>query len=77
MPSIEEHKRKYDENRRLLDTNLNIKYCDFYNWIVTVSFYAALHLVEAKLAEHGIDSKDHFARSSNVERFNQFKSIQS
>ena len=77
MPSTEEHKRKYDENRRLLDTNLNIEDCDFYNWIVTVSFYAALHLVEAKLAEYGIDSKDHFARCNNVERFSQFKNNRS
>ena len=75
MPSIEEHKRKYEENRRLLDTNLNIECCDFYNWIVTVSFYAALHLVEARLAEEGVDSKDHFARNNNVERFRYFKNI--
>lgn len=75
MPSTEEHIKKYNENRKLLDTNLNIEQCDFYNWIVTVSFYAALHLVEAKLAESGIDSKDHFARGNNVERFGQFKTI--
>ena len=75
MPNTEEHIRKYKENKKLLETNLNIENCDFYNWVVTVSFYAALHLVEAKLSESGIDSKDHFARSNNVERFNQFKNI--
>ncbi len=75
MPSTEEHIKKYNENRELLDTNLNIENCNFYNWIVTVSFYAALHLVEAKLAENGIDSPDHFARGNNVERFSQFRDI--
>lgn len=75
MPTTEEHIKKYNENRKLLDTNLNIENCEFYNWIVTVSFYAALHLVEAKLAEDNIDSTDHFARNNNVERFSKFKNI--
>ncbi len=75
MPSTEEHLKKYDENRQLLATNLNIETCEYYNWIVTVSFYAAVHLVEAKLAESGIDSQDHFCRNNNVNRFNQFKNI--
>lgn len=77
MPKTEEHLKKYSENRELLDTNLNIDTCNFHNWIVTVAFYAALHLVEAKLAEDGIDSIDHFARNNNVARFNQFKDIRS
>lgn len=77
MPSTEEHIKKYEENKKLLESNLNIENCDFYNWIVTVSFYAALHLVEAKLAKDGIDSKDHFARNNNVDRFNQFSEIRS
>lgn len=75
MPSTEEHIKKYNENKKLLETNLNIKKCNFYNWIVTVSFYAALHLVEAKLAEKGFDSRDHLGRNNNIARFNQFKAI--
>lgn len=77
MPGTKEHMDKYNENKRLLETNLNVEACDFYNWVVTVSFYAALHLVEAKLAEDGVHSSDHFARGNNVERFSRFRNIRS
>lgn len=40
-----------------------------------VAFYAALHLVEAKLAEDGLHSSDYTARGNNVVRFNYLKPI--
>lgn len=75
MPEKADHMRKYEENKKLLDTKLSIESKEFYNWIVIVSFYAAMHLVEARLAEDGFHSSDHTTRGNNVERFNYLKPI--
>lgn len=75
MPTKAQHLKKYKENKRLLETRLSFEEKDFYNWIVTVSFYTALHLVEARLAELNIDSADHTARNNNIERFNILKPV--
>ena len=75
MPTRQQHIKKYEENKLLLGTKLSVENAEFYNWIVTVAFYAALHLVEARLADDNIDSSDHTARNNNVERFNYFQPI--
>lgn len=75
LPKYDEHIRKYNDNKNLLNTKLNISNGEFYNWIVTVSFYAAMHLVESELAKYNFDSYDHKARGNNIDRFNQFKPI--
>lgn len=75
MPTLEQHKKKYTKNRELLDKELNMENCDNYDWIVTVAFYAAIHLVEAELAKSNIHTRLHTDRSVNVERFNAFRTV--
>lgn len=75
MPNYDEHMKKYNENKEILTKELDIGNGKYYNWIVTISFYAAMHLIEGQLAKSHIDSKNHKLRQNNVERFNVFKPI--
>lgn len=75
VPTLEQHKKKYNKNRELLRKELNIDTCDNYDWIVTVAFYSAIHLVEAELAKSDIHTRVHTDRSVNVERFNIFRDV--
>lgn len=77
MPSYEAHMRKYNENKKLLEEKLPLKNNEYNNWIVTVSFYAALHLVESSMAEDDIHFKDHSARNKNVMIYDKLKSVSS
>jgi len=38
------------------------------DWAVTLAFYTAVHLVEARLAQHGIHSTSHLQRNNEVRR---------
>ena len=75
MPNINEHMKKYEENRTLLDNELNIEMCNCYNWIVTIAFYAAMHLVESSLAVNNIHSKTHIGRNTMIDRMSEFQEI--
>lgn len=75
MPSVEQHKKKYEENKEVLDNELNIDKCKRYDWIATIAFYSAVHLVEAKLAENDVHTTDHTARKGAVDRFGTFREI--
>ena len=75
MPSELQHKEKYAENRKLLDNELNIENEKYYNWISTVAFYAAMHLIEGKLANDDIHNKTHLDRGNVVERYSYFRNI--
>ena len=37
-----------------MENELSIEHCMSFNWITTIAFYAALHLVEGKLAEDAL-----------------------
>ncbi len=75
MPNESEHRKKYQENKSILENELSISNCERYNWIATIAFYAVLHLVEEKLAGYGIDSKSHTARENMVNRQSDFRKI--
>ena len=77
MPTLEQHKSKYSQNRALLDNELNILSCINYDWIITVSFYSALHLVEGELAKSNIHMKTHTDRAVMVGRNRAFDKIRS
>lgn len=68
MPKSAEHKSKYDENKYIIDTVLNEKNRRHSDWVATVCFYAALHLVEMQLAFEGIHSKNHIERETNMQQ---------
>lgn len=64
MPTAQEHRKKYQDNKELMNTVLDIKISAHRNWIVTMSFYTALHIIEAKLhKEIGAHSHDHKERA--------------
>lgn len=75
MPSKDKHLSSYSENRKILNTTLNIDTCDHYNWIITISFYAALHLVERKLSDYNLHTPSHNLRGKEVHRFSDFRRI--
>lgn len=75
MPNEYEHRKKYQDNRSILENELSIENCSRYNWIATIAFYAVLHLVEERLAMYGIDSKSHTARENMVNRQGDFRRI--
>ena len=73
MPTAKEHRKKYQDNKELLNTLLDIKIDSHRNWIVTMSFYTALHIIEAKLhKELGIHSHDHKERARLIDETGLF-----
>jgi hypothetical protein len=75
LPNYDEHIKKYRENKELIKSKLKIENDMYHNWIVTIAFYAAVHLVESELAKDKIDSPDHTGRKNNIDRFNKFRDI--
>ena len=67
MPKSTEHKNKYIENKYIIDTVLNETNRMHCNWVATICFYAALHIVEMQLALDGIHSKNHVEREENIQ----------
>ena len=50
MPTGDEHKKKYINNKKVLKL-LNIQDKDQCDWIATIAFYSALHIIENELAK--------------------------
>ncbi|MFD0716592.1 hypothetical protein [Paenibacillus sp. GCM10027626] len=67
MPSVEAHDQKYSSNMGVAENLYGIQNPP-YDWIVTVYFYAALHLVEKKLAPLGVHAADHRERNEKVRK---------
>jgi hypothetical protein len=68
MPSIQEHFDQADENRAFLDTAFSNH--DQPRWRVIVSFYAALHLMDAYL-----DRQKTFHPESHFERMKELQGL--
>lgn len=77
MPTLDEHKKKYDINKRLLTNELNINKCACYDWIVVVAFYAALHLTEGELSKQDLHTTNHTSRGGLVDSYSGFRMIRS
>ncbi|KAF0196961.1 MAG: hypothetical protein FD169_633 [Bacillota bacterium] len=53
MPKHAEHKVQSDRNQNLLQEGIfEVGRTNYHDWIVTVCFYAALHLVDGDLADN-------------------------
>ena len=65
MPGVEAHEGQYKKNLRVVEI-LRTSDNPPYDWIVTLYFYAALHLVERALAKHNHHSTDHVNRNEKV-----------
>lgn len=75
VPTLDEHKNKYKQNKELLDNELNIATCSNYDWIVIVVFYSALHLVEGELAKQNLHTYKHDSRMGMVNKYSSFVNI--
>ena len=62
MPSLREHLEKSKHNETLAD--LLATKNDYFDWAVTVLFYAALHYVDAVLSVSRLDPLNHAQRHS-------------
>lgn len=73
-PSKTQHLLQYIKNRKVLEDVLTLK--DQPNeWIVTVAFYTALHLVESVIAAKGTSSGSHKNRRQNVASIPELKIV--
>lgn len=66
VATLDEHKSQYESNKILLNKELDIKTCPYYDWVVTVAFYSALHLVEGELAKCNAHCETHKHRNDTV-----------
>jgi hypothetical protein len=71
MPKPNQHQEKANHNRLFLDSISGTGPPD---WMATVAFYTAVHLVEKLRAYKGEHSRDHDERGTAVR--NEFRSIQ-
>jgi hypothetical protein len=67
MSSSQEHTRQAQHNRNLID-RLDPATTPFLDWVVTITFYAALHLIEAWFAERGRHTRSHEQRDDWMSR---------
>jgi len=66
MPTTERHLWQVVRNRNLLAL-LDPETTLFLEWVVTVIFYTALHLVEARLAKHNLHMGTHADRDNWIQ----------
>lgn len=66
MPKISEHKKKYLENKDIAENVLDITIEGHRNWIATICFYAAMHIIDMQLAKDNIHSKSHIEREEQI-----------
>lgn len=63
MPSLAQHKMKYQHNKSFLNEFNNQKYID---WAIVVDFYCVVHIIEAYLASKGTGCYNHKTRRKFV-----------
>lgn len=67
LSTSQEHRKKYAENKEILNTLFDEKEKKHSNWIATICFYTSLHMIEAKMAGKNLHSKSHRERSDYIE----------
>jgi|GEM_PF-736468 hypothetical protein len=65
MPTGDEHKKKYINNKKVLKL-LNIQDKDQCDWIATIAFYSALHIIEKELAKENKHFRTHMEREQYI-----------
>src|ERR1035437_4117306 len=74
MPTqVQDHINQWTHNRKFIET-INPEYCD---WIVTVTFYSALHAVDALLLDDKVTVTSHDSRNRILSQTNRYKKINS
>lgn len=67
MPDAQNHLKQYQHNKELLCSDVFKIENDYRDWIITIGFYSALHIIEKAFAE--LDHPQHF---KGHERRNKF-----
>lgn len=73
MPSVDQHQIQYSSNKNVIGQISSLNPIPF-DWIITIHFYAALHLVEKKLAQYKTHNENHKQRNNAI-RSPLFRSI--
>lgn len=69
MPSEAQHRRQYEHNKELLNIpDFCIQSTNYIDWVVTILFYAAVHVVEMDLARLPYHSLNHEERERAMAR---------
>ena len=74
MPSRDAHLRLAEANQKAIDYLL-LQYKKFSDWITTVAFYKALHLVEALFAKEGRHGQSHERRERILKTERKYQHI--
>ncbi len=74
MPKKDKHLSKAADNEKFA-LSLNLSPAVNVDWAVTALFYAAVHYVEAYLAQKNLHSTDHRARDSSIQRDKDLKAL--
>lgn len=76
MPSSEKHLNQYLSNKDTLEKLSNLENPP-YDWMVTIAFYSALHLIENILASQNKHFSGHTERNLHVQNEDFFSGIAS
>lgn len=76
MPTPEKHFNQYNKNRKFLNALIQ-QNSIHYDWIVTIAFYSALHLIDQFIVSQNSSFKpdDHKKRNNLVGRVDKLKPI--
>lgn len=69
VPDKETHLEQYQHNKDFLENGISDTN-KFADWAVTVTFYCAVHIVEAALANINIHSDNHCDRGKKIKNLN-------
>lgn len=80
MPTDAQHMKKYKDNKSLLNSSeMNIETTKYHDWVVTVAFYSAVHIIEGEIFKNatilGNHTENHEQRSQIVASHDRFKNI--
>lgn len=76
MPSADKHFEQYNHNKSLLNSSLfDPNHTSFRDWVITIVFYCAVHLIERELASNSLHSGKHSVRSNAIARFQRLRQI--
>jgi hypothetical protein len=76
MSDTQQHLYQYRHNKELLQSSeFEIDKTNHLDWVITIAFYSAIHLVEKELANMSCHSKSHENRNEIMCMFAKFDKI--
>lgn len=75
MPSKDEHLAQAAHNEKFASSIPDWPHSEHRDWVLTALFYAALHLVDARLDRYGIHPLSHARRERCLETLADFKNV--